>query len=251
MPYGLYMSAEGASAQARRMEVLANNLANVDTPGFKRQLAILQARHAEAIRQGLAAPDSGSINDVGGGVEVPETATNFGQGTLRRTSVPTDMAIEGDGFFLVENEESEQLLTRAGNFRLTAAGQLVTQEDHAVLSADATPIQLAPGVPWNVSQQGIIRQGGNRIALAIVAPQFNADLVQQGENLFRSLSEPAAVPFGQRSVLGGYLELSGVKPTTEMMEMIEASRAFESNVQLIQHQDQMIGQLLSRVLRQN
>ncbi len=68
MPYGLYISAEGALAQSQRMEVIANNLANLDTPGFKRELAVFQARYAEAIEQGRDYPGSGSINDVGGGV---------------------------------------------------------------------------------------------------------------------------------------------------------------------------------------
>ncbi len=85
MTYGLYMSAEGAAAQAKRMEVLANNLANVDTPGFKRQLAVLQARHAEAILQGLDSPDSATINNVGGGVEIDGTLTDFSPGTLSNT----------------------------------------------------------------------------------------------------------------------------------------------------------------------
>jgi flagellar basal body rod protein FlgG len=68
MPYGLYISAEGAQAQVARMEVIANNLANVETPGFKRDLAIFEARYAEAIEQGLQDPDTGELEDVGGGV---------------------------------------------------------------------------------------------------------------------------------------------------------------------------------------
>jgi flagellar basal body rod protein FlgG len=214
----MYISAEGATAQARRMEVLANNLANVDTPGFKRQLAMLQARHAEAIAQGLDAAGSGSINDVGGGVAVRATETDFGQGTLRKTDVPTDMAIAGDGFFLVQGDDAQPLLTRAGNFRLTADGRLINQEGLAVLSQDSAPIQLLPGIPWDVSSQGVIRQGAAKIPLALVQPQSLADLAQQGENLFRPLGEPEAVPPGQREIRSGHLELSGVKPTTEMME---------------------------------
>jgi flagellar basal-body rod protein FlgF/flagellar basal-body rod protein FlgG len=248
MPYGLYLSAEGASAQARRMEVLANNLANVDTVGFKRQLAVLQARAAEAIRQGLSTPGSGSINDVGGGVEVPQTLTDFSPATFKQTGIATDLAIEGDGFFVVQGE-TERLLTRAGDFQLTPEGLLVTQEGQQVLSQDYSPVQLNPLLPLNVGDDGTVFQGGVAIPLAMVQPKFAADLVQQGVNTFRSLSEITPVAAEERQVRSGYLELSGVVPTTEMMEMIEASRAFESNVRLIQHQDQAIGNLLSRVLR--
>ena len=250
MTYGLYMSAEGAAVQSQRIEVLANNLANVDTVGFKRQMAIPQARHAEAIEQGLATEGSGSENDVGGGVEVDGTLTDFSQGTLRKTDKLGDFAIEGKGFFVVEGGDSEQLLTRAGNFRIDSQGRLITQQGHPVLSQEQTPIDLVPNVPWTVSGDGTITQGATKIGLALVEPESRADLVHAGENMFRSLSNLTDVAPGERRIASGFLELSGVQPTIEMMQMIEASRAFESNVKLMQSQDEMIGQLLSRVLRQ-
>lgn len=251
MPYGLYISAEGAAAQSKRMEVLANNMANVDTPGFKRQLAVLQARHAEAIRQGLASPSSGTINDVGGGVEVPLTMTTFGQGVIERTQRPTDMAIEGEGFFMVQGEGTSKFLTRAGDFKINMEGMLVTQDGKPVLAEDGTPIQLDPTLPWAVSPQGVVRQDSYEAPLALVRPKHMADLVHEGTNLFRSLSTVENLEANERNIHTGYLELSGVRPTTEMMEMIEASRAFESNVRLIQNQDQAMGQLISRVMRQS
>lgn len=248
---GLYASAEGAAAQSRRLDVISHNLANVDTPGFKRQLAILQARHTEAIEEGLAVAGSRGQDDIGGGVEVDDVMTDFGQGILRKTGDATDFAVEGRGFFVVDAGDSEKLLTRAGNFHLTADGRLVTQHGQAVLSQDSTPVQLAPSVPWSVSGNGTIRQGASSIPLALVEPQQTADLVHRGDNLFQSLSETTPVAPTARNVKNGYLELSSVRPTSEMMEMIEASRAFESNVRLIQGQDEMVGQLLSRVLRQS
>ncbi|MCA9268984.1 MAG: flagellar hook-basal body protein, partial [Planctomycetales bacterium] len=251
MPYGMYISAEGAAAQSKRMEVLANNLANVDTPGFKRQFAVLQARHAEALLQGIESPGDGSLSDLGGGIEIPETLTDFSPGTLRKTDVPTDLAIEGDAMFIVENADGEQMLTKAGNFRLTSEGELITQEGDAVLSQDLAPIQLLPGVPWTVSKNGMIHQGASQVALGLMKPEFVADLIPAGDNLFRPLAAPQPAAPEERQVISGFLELSSVKPTTEMMQMIEASRAFESNVRLIQHQDQAIGNLLSRVLRQS
>lgn len=249
MPYGIYLSAEGAAAQATRIEVLSNNLANVDTPGFKRQLAILQARHAEAVLQGEAEAGSGSVNDMGGGIEVKETVTDFSAGVLKRTEVPTDVAIDGEGFFVVD-KDGQQRLTRAGNFRLTSAGQLITQNGFPVLTEGGETIGIDPKLPWNVSDSGVVRQGALQLPLALVKPQSPADLVPEGDNLYRPLSTPQPLPADERSVRAGFLELSSVKPTAEMMELIEASRAFEANVRLVQHQDQALGQLLSRVLRQ-
>ena len=114
MSYGLYISAEGAHAQSRRVETLANNLANADTVGFKRDLAVLQARYSEETQRGLDYPGSQSVNDLGGGVKVAGTQTDFSAGAFKRTNVPSDMAIPGDGFFMVRRPDGDYL-TRAGN----------------------------------------------------------------------------------------------------------------------------------------
>ena len=88
MPYGLYISADGARAQIQRLEVIANNLANVETTGFKRDLAIVQSRYAEAAQQGLPRPAPARIDDLGGGVQFQETKTDFSARPLKRTGSP-------------------------------------------------------------------------------------------------------------------------------------------------------------------
>ena len=100
-----------------------------------------------------------------------------------------------------------------------------------------------------MSPGGIIDQAGQRIAVGLEWPQSLGDLVKVGNNMFRSLGPVETVPSGERDIRQGYLELSGVSSTREMMAMIETSRAFEANTKLIQHQDGMLSQLLSRVLR--
>ncbi len=249
MPYGLYISAEGAMAQSKRVETITNNLANVDTPGFKRDLALFQARYAEAIQRGEDEPGSGSINDIGGGVLVRGVETDFSAAPVKQTGINTDMAIDGDGFFLVRKGDREYL-TRAGNFRLTASGELVTQEGYAVLDEGRSPVMVDPlNGPWQVTAGGGIQQGGSVNNLALVKPQSYGDLVKVGENLFSPLAEVQPVEPGQRRVLSGHVEQSSVRPTLEMMELIEASRAFEANTNLIKTQDQMLGALINRVLK--
>jgi len=249
MPYGLYLSADGAHTQSKRLEVIAHNLANVDTVGFKRELAVFQARYAEQTEQGLDAPGSGSINDVGGGTLVRQTKTDFSAGPMKRTEVPTDMALDGEGFFVVE-KDSEQYLTRAGNFRLTARGELVTQQGYPVLSDGGTPVVIDPANgAWQMMPSGSIRQRSSVQNLALVQPGSLGDLVRVGENLFRSAVPPEPVPAADRRVANGYLELSGVQPTTEMMALIEASRAVEANLNMMRTQDEMLSGLVNRVMR--
>src|SRR4051794_13731055 len=103
MPYGLYLSAEGANVQSRRLDVLANNMANVSTPGFKRDVALFQSRFAEAVQRGQVMPGSRALEDLGGGVKVLATETDFSPGPLASTKSPTDMAINGDAFFVVRH----------------------------------------------------------------------------------------------------------------------------------------------------
>jgi len=245
----LYLSADGAHAQARRLEVIANNLANVDTVGFKRDLAIFQARYAEEIAQGVDVPGSGSINDVGGGTMLLQTQTDFSPGPVKRTGMPTDVAIDGDGFFVVRKGD-QNYLTRAGNFRLTDRGELVTQQGYPVLSETGAPvvIDMAAG-PFQITPDGVVRQRGAAVALALVRPAPNSGLVKVGENLFRPQGDPQPLPAGQRRVAAGYLEMSGVRPTSEMVQLIEATRAIEANLQLMQAHDQMLSGLVNRLLR--
>lgn len=249
MAYGLYMSAEGAQAQSRRMEVIANNLANVDTVGFKRQLAVFQARYSEAEQQGHSQAGGGSIDDIGGGIELLSTDTDFSQGTLHRTGVNSDMALRGDGFFLVRRG-SEDFLTRAGNFRITDRGELVTQHGDAVLTEGGSPVVIAqPNQPFTVNPDGSIQQGGDQQRLAIVKTGSPAELERVGENLFRPLGEHTPVSAAERQVAGGFLEASGSTAVNEMVEMIETSRILEANMNLMQTQDQMFGNLVTRLTR--
>ncbi|OHB65933.1 MAG: flagellar basal-body rod protein FlgF [Planctomycetes bacterium RBG_13_63_9] len=249
MPYGLYISAEGAQAQSTRLDVIANNLANVDTVGFKRELAVCQARYAEAITEGLKMPDSGGIDDVGGGVMVRQTVTEFSPGPLQQTNNRTDVAIKGNGFFLVRNGE-ETFLTRAGNFRVATDGRLTTQQGYEVLDQDGVSIAVNPADPtWAITSEGAVRGRGTSQNLALVRPVSPGDLVRVGENLFRPLTQPQPVPSTARAVVPGCLEKSAVRPTSEMTEMIQASRALEANVNMMKTQDEMLGGLINRLMR--
>jgi flagellar basal-body rod protein FlgF/flagellar basal-body rod protein FlgG len=250
MPYGLYLSAEGALAQSRRMEVVANNLANVETIGFKRQLAGFQARYTEAAERGLDLPGNGTLADLGGGVMFKSAKTDYSMGPIEHTRNPSDLAINGDGFFVVQ-KGGQNMLTRAGNFVFDANGVLVTPQGYPVMSENNTPMTIDPEAgPWTFQPDGSLVQDGELQSLAIVMPRSKGDLAHASENLFLPLGPVQMVPPDLRSVQRQTIELSGVNPTQEMMEMIETSRAFEANVNMIRNQDQMIGNLVSRVLKE-
>jgi len=245
----MYMSAEGAQVQSRRLEVIANNLANVNTVGFKPDVTGFQARLAEEMLQGGAMPGDRSPSDIGGGVDVLDTTTNFSAGRLQETGNQLDLAIIGNGFFQVRTPTGEQMLTRAGNFSLDSQNRVVNQSGLPVLDSGGSEITLAPGLPWDVSQAGEIRQQGTNFPLALVEPSSLGELNKVGNNLFAARESVSPVPPAQREVRQGFLELSGTNSTRQMMTMIETTRAFEANMRIIQNHDGMTGTLIGRVLQ--
>jgi flagellar basal body rod protein FlgG len=242
----MYISAEGAMAQSLRLETIANNLANVDTVGFKKDTATFQARFAEEIARGLAPAGDGTINDVGGGVMVAEASTDYSPGPMKNTGIDTDFALRGRGFFVVEHN-GKQMLTRAGNFQRTPEGMLVTAGGDPVLNDEGTPTIL-PG-PFQFREDGTFFTESGAVRLAVAEPESLGDLVKVGDNLFEPLARVGALADEFRSVAQGFNESSGVVAVREMTDMIETTRAFEANVNMIRYHDQAFGTLISRILK--
>ncbi|MDR1492657.1 MAG: flagellar hook basal-body protein [Planctomycetaceae bacterium] len=254
MSFGLYISAEGAHAQNYRLETIANNIANVNTPGFKRELAMQQARFTKRTELGQDVEYSGTMNDVSGGVRTIGTLTEFKQGKSIASGNKEDMEIVGEGYFVVQNiQTGEQLLTRAGQFDVLSDGQLVAYSgptQYAVCDTDLTPIVLNPNERWDVRDgDAAIIQGGDAIQVALVLPNDKFQMVKQGQNMFKCDAGFTPKEDRARSIKSGHYEGSAVDPAAEMVELIAASRLIETNVKMIQQQDQMTEGLIGRVLR--
>ncbi len=250
MPYGVYLSASGAHAQNHRLQVLSHNLANVDTPGYKPQESIVQSRFAELIEAGNVPPGLGGADDLGGGATIHRAATQFGVGPIEATKRETDFAIhDPDSFFVVQRGE-ESFMTRAGEFLFDAQGRMVNQSGDQVLASNGEPIEIEPELPYQIDPQGRVRQDGFEWEIMLARPKQLGDLSQVGDNLFKPLADFDLVPPVDRKVVAGSLERSAVSPTTAMMELIETSRAYEANVQMIKNQDTVLGSLIGRVLQQ-
>jgi flagellar basal body rod protein FlgG len=246
----MYISAEGAAAQAQRLDVIANNMANVDTAGFKQDVPMFQARFAEAIQNGQARAGDGSINDIGGGVKIIDIETDYSPGQLKRTGNDLDLAIGGQGFFHVRGDDGQQYLSRAGAFELDTSGRLVTQNGfRPVLDQQGAEIVLSPDVPFSISQDGFISQAGNVVALGLSQPGSLDELMKAGSNMWQPMGAVKPLALEERNVRQGYLEVSGANPVRQMMAMIETTRAFEANTRMIQNQDSALGTLIGRVLR--
>jgi flagellar basal-body rod protein FlgF len=250
MIYGLYLSGQGAQIQTIRQDVVANNLANASTTGFKRELLTAQAHLPFDSEHGSRTWLAGNLDNLPGGVTPGGTATDFSQGDLTRTQGAFDLAIQGKGFLKVANGK-ETYLTRNGQLAIGSKNQLVTRDQgYPVLNTAGSPMAgLDPNLSIEVRPDGMVLQGDAEVGrLAIVEPQKYTDLTKVGRNMFTASGRvtPASP---ETQVKQGYLEDSGVRPVASMMELIESSRTLEANVNMIKTQDDSLDRLLQSLPR--
>ena len=227
---GLYTAASGMAAHQVKLEVLANNLANADTVGFKADLVTIVLSDTAANNLSGAAPGAGGVIPVARGLDPSP-------GILKSTGNPLDLAIVGAGLFGVETPQGVRY-TRAGSFTRDANGFLVTPQGYRVLGSGG-PVRL-PEEGLRVDARGQLADGGT---LRIVAGPNTAGLVKVGANLFavaEGASHPPDLP--EATVVQGHLETSNVNVVRTMVEMLVTLRTYEAYQKTIQALDQTAGQ---------
>ncbi len=247
MSGAIYMAASGAITQQMRLEVLSNNLANVNTVGFKEDRAIFKIPETpesnKNSKQGLSEDKKkitlSSLQQFG-------TLTDFSQGKLKITSNPMDLALEGKGFFCIQTPGGVQY-TRNGNFTLNSSGNLVTEEGYAVLS-DSGEITINSD-NFTVDLEGKISVDGNDIAtLKIVDFPSPYNLKKAGNTSFiPANSDIKEIKAEGIKVNQGANEMSNISAIKLMTEMIEVQRAFESYQKVIQSIDTVTSQAVNEV----
>ncbi len=255
----LHAAATGMRAQDMKLDVLANNLANVNTVGFKRSRVnfedlLYQVKREPGIRNAENEPIPHGIQ-VGLGVRVSGTQQDFGQGSIDRTNNELDVSIEGEGFFQIQTiRDGAQVFayTRAGNFSQNAQGNLVLgNTDGAIVTPqitippDATAISIGNNGEVSVLQQG--QPTLNIIGQLQLARFVNPEgLKQIGQNLLleTDASGPPLTGVPQTDGLGttrqNQLEMSNVDPVRELVQLILTQRSFELNSQTIQAADEAL-----------
>jgi flagellar basal-body rod protein FlgG len=250
----LHVARTGLDAQNERMRVIANNLANVNTTGFKRD----RAQFETLAYQSITAPGAPSSADnkfatglnLGSGVSIAATSRIDTQGSLQQTENALDMAIEGGGFFQITRPDGTIAYTRDGNFQLSAEGTIVT--------ADGMPLTPQIQVPDGASK---ITIGADGTVSATMQGQTEATVLGKiqtarfanpngleaiGGNLLTETPSSGAPQIGdpgtdgRGSVRGGSLESSNVNVVEELVDMIETQRAYEVNSKLIKATDEML-----------
>lgn len=259
---GWYTGASGMSAQQNRLDAISNNLANVDTTAYKRDVTVSKNFSELLIRRmgddGVYETPFGSsdvapiIGKLGLGVETNELYTIFEQGSFKETSGNTDMALQGEGYFAVSTPNGERY-TRNGNFIVGKEGFLTTKEGYPVMGENG-PIQVE-NTEFIVNENGILYTAEDMTEIErfkIVCFDNERYIKKEGSSLYAAtdISGPAYIAEGEEraSVLQGYIETSNVNVVNEMVQMIEVNRAYEANQKTIQSEDTMMSTLWTKVV---
>lgn len=251
MIYGLWLSATGVMTSSHQVDVIANNLANVETSGFRRQLATFRERAAEAREDPADAPGDRFFDGVGGGQLISPSSYDTTQGTLEDTGNNLDCAVNGDGYFMVRDAKGAQRLTRNGNFRVAPDGRLVlaTDQSATVLDAARQPIKFDADVPsqsLTVGHDGTVQFENQKLGqIGLFDVPDPSQLRPTGDTLLKAPPSAALTPAKSGSIESGFLERSNVDPALEMTKLMEAQRTLEANANMIRYQDQSLGRLVN------
>jgi flagellar basal-body rod protein FlgG len=240
--------ASGLNAQQLKVDILANNLANINSTGFKKSRPdFAELVSQEVINSGIPVAVDRNGDSLGSGVRIADVARNYEQGDLVETGIPLDLAIQGEGFFKVLLPGGEERYTRDGSFTLDPEGNITTSAGYKL-----DGIQLTPGSSnINIALDGTVKVTDYDQVVSVVGQirlyRFTnmPGLEAAGENLFAFSGTAdevfAGIPGtgGFGAVRQGYLEKSNVEPVVEMTSLIEAQRAYGFSIRIVRTADEM------------
>ncbi len=216
----------------RQQERIANNLANVNTPGYKKARLFVEALQERINAEG--SPES---------VRQLIPFTDFTQGPLERTGNPLDLALEGEGFFVLADEEGNRIYSRSSTFTLSPEGYVQTPQGLVLQGTDG-PIQLPPdATAFEVTQDGRVVVNGQTLSqIEVVRFEQPQNLERRGDSAFVA-TDQEPLEMDSPLIKQGYIETSNVNPMQEMTDLLAHLRLFESQQKVIQTQDQILGRV--------
>ena len=243
----IYQVLAGAMATERQLDQIANNLANVNTTGYKQDRAVFTDYLAQELKNQSAGAADGQPPEAANPALPTFPVFSNGyldttQGSFELTGQPLDLAIGGDGYFQIQLEGSDETFyTRAGNFAVNATGELVTVSGQRVLDGNGKTIQLnLNGQEPEVMADGSIQIGNTQVAqLGLVRFDQDWRLEKYGQNLLRAPADLKPQAVDNPSLRSGALENSNVNAIVEMTRMIEAQRSYQSQMKAMQSIDEL------------
>ena len=235
MADGIYTALTGAIAQQQALDVTANNVANATTTGFRADRAVFGEFLAGAQRNQPQDPTLPRPPRPDVFVRMDETTLDTTGGGLRLTGNPLDLALQGDGFFVVKTQAGDRL-TRAGNFVQRANGVISTVDGHTVMGATGKPLIVPPQTrELTISPDGAVRADGQEIGkLKLVRAEDPMRLVREGTTHFSAPQGVKLVPASSVEVVQGHLETSNVNAVAGLNDLISVNRCFDAIQRVIE-----------------
>lgn len=257
----LYTATTGMMVQRNKMDNITNNITNVDTIGYKKDYMLTRSfddvlierindPNIVSTRVGnvTVGSNNGAVGDHNWGLYVDEVFTSFEQGNLEQTEQPNELAIQGEGFFVVNTPEGARY-TRSGNFRVDSQGYLVNNNGYYVQTTDGQNVYVGQG-NFSINGLGDITVGGEVTGtIAVVTFEDLQGLRKAGENLYYHYEDAAPVFADNYQVLQGYIEGSNVNVASETVEMISTSRAYESCYKIAQMIDESLAKTVNDIAK--
>jgi len=242
MENSIYSATLGSIVEQRRLEILANDLANIATPGFKAD-RLLNRSQVEYISDPHVSKQRREFRSI---LQKLSSQTSFEQGPIKQTGHNLDFALHGPGFFAVQTPGGISY-TRAGNFSLDVEGTLVTPEGFAVLG-ESGPIQLE-SADFVITPDGTVIDGGTEVdRLQLVEFERPEQLVKIGSTLFNAPKEAKPKPSENTKVNQGYLEQANANMIKLLAEMLHSQRSFETYQRIIKMSDQLQHSLATKMI---
>lgn len=253
---GLYTSSAGMQVDALRQEAIANNLANLNTAGFRRDLAIVEARKSMQLSR-TNVPANGDplaltrrvpIGPVGTGVMVQRFAKDFTQGDLKDTGNPFDFALQGKGFFAVQGPNGQTYYSRDGQFTRSPDGTMVDKAGCKLLGTNG-PVVVNGKL--DVATDGTVRINGrptDRIQLVDFADD-DGTLAKHGDTMYQAMGGATPTPAPKLEIHQGTLESANVNSVQEMVTMISVLREYEANSKAVQAQDETLSRAVNDIAK--
>ena len=246
---GIYAAASGMMTMLSRAQIIANNLSNVSTPGFKADVLRVRSFHQTLQARLFAGGAVMPIGPMGAGVVSEGITTLHTQGQLQQTTKQEDVALQGPGFFQIQTPSGIRY-TRDGAFQRDGNGTLVTPEGFPILGLNG-PITVGTA-DYRINRDGTVLVGTTPIdQLALVAFERPDDLRKVGDSTFEIAGPPIPVaePATDTVVLQGFLELSNVDAAQATADLMVAQRAYEANQRALGLQDQILGRAVNDIGR--
>jgi flagellar basal-body rod protein FlgF len=241
---GLYTATTGMISEAIRTDVISNNVANVNTTGYKKDEAI-NSDFASVLLKRINDGEVQEVGKLGRGTVVAEVVVSQSQGAVRKTDNDFDLAIDGKGFFVVDTPQGERY-TRNGSFLRSANGELVTSDGYKVMGT-AGVITVDENAKFTVSPTGeIIVDDVPTDNLRLVDFAENVKLEKEGSTLFKA-PNGATPTDSTATIVQGSIEMSNVNVVGEMVKLITAYRAYETNAKAVQSHDAMLDKAVNEV----